>query len=196
MKTCQFCGKEFEDELNICPICGGKETEPQSEAAENALTEAEETTAEEHEHVEDIPEPQPVKRKKKRKKTRGWASAIIAIIFPSIGLGISLIAHISIIIATVVIALILPYLLALTPIALPVAEVCTIIVSIIACFFCFIGFFLSIVALVKKNLLGIAGLSLSILSPIAIIVMEVVAIATPYLLQFLTQLIPSLVNMF
>ena len=85
---------------------------------------------------------------------------------------------------SLIVAVFLPYMLALTPIMLPVIFVITAAVSVIACIFCFIGFILSIVALAAKgNKLGIAGLLMSILFPIVIIATEAISIAIPFVLQ-------------
>ena len=218
MKTCKFCGKEFEDELVICPECGmqedapvlqdtdasttevesipsneefsttgtkdsGKSLEPILSEEDSAADENEDASLEEPENDIDHAEPEP----KKRKKKRGLAHTIIGIIFPSVGLNISILSHALILIATVIIAVAFPYLLALAPIAIPISSLCTLLISVAACFLCFIGFLLSVIALVKKNLLGLTGLLFSIFFPALIIIVEIIAIISPYALQLLIQ---------
>ncbi len=164
MKICQFCGKEYDGNLSVCPECG---TESKSVSL---ATDAE---AAESENI-----------KSRKKRRPGLASAIVGTVFPFVSTATCLIVHLSILLITVLIALLFPYLLALSPMAIPVINVVTVAVSVIACIFSLIGFLLSIVALAAKgNKLGIAGLLMSIFSPIIIFASEAISIATPSLLQ-------------
>lgn len=159
MKTCPVCEKEYDEELTLCPECSAAKSEPNTEVTS------------------------------KSKKKRGLAPAILGIVFPGASTSLCLIMHLIAIPISLIVAVLLPYLLALTPIMLPVIFVITAAVSVIACIFCLIGFFLSIVALAAKgNKLGIAGLLMSILFPLVIIATEAISIAIPFVLQIVLRM--------
>lgn len=154
MKFCKICGCGMDEDLEVCPQCSAAKSESDTEVTS------------------------------KSKKKRGLAPAIIGIVFPGMSTSLCLIMHLIAIPISLIVAVFLPYMLALTPIMLPVIFVITAAVSVIACIFCFIGFILSIVALAAKgNKLGIAGLLMSILFPIVIIAAEAISIAIPFVLQ-------------
>lgn len=61
MKTCMYCGKQVEDDVNFCPVCGGQKFEEQSAGTVQAAT------------------PVPPTSKKKRKSGR-W-KLVISLVF-------------------------------------------------------------------------------------------------------------------
>ena len=226
MKSCQFCGKEYEDDLIQCPECDGAVSEVALEEAPIISEIAETDPIATEVHVEDAENPNtvfenedevtghetgaseadseeirtseqdvvPEKAAHAKKKLRGLASAIIGIVFSLLGICPYVLIHVAMLFGGILIAVVFPYLLALSPFALPVLYVTSIVTGVIALIICFIGFFTSVIALAKKNKLGIAGLTVSILSSALIVLTEAVVIVLPYVLPKALQFLISLTN--
>ena len=227
MKSCQFCGKEYEDDLIQCPECDGAVSEVALEEAPIVSEIAETDPIATDVHVEDAENPNtvfenedevtghdeagatevdseeirtseqdvlPEKAAPAKKKRRGLASAIIGIIFSALGICPYAIINLTILFGGVLVAIAFPYLLALSPFAIPALYVISIVTAVIALIICFIGFFTSVIALAKKNKLGIAGLTVSILSSALIVLTESVVIILPYVLPKAIQFLTSLTN--